>query len=228
MLAPGVYSFQFSADGYYSQTINNVVVNNFQTTILNVELVPNFIPVELISFTADINGNSVFLKWQTATETNNSGFEILRTTKEDDWRKIGFVSGHGTTTEPKSYSFSDENVVPGSYQYRLKQFDFDGSFNYSDIVEVEVQLPSEFSLEQNYPNPFNPSTTIKYSLPENSFVNLAVYNLLGENVRTLVNEVQNAGNYNLNFDASGLTSGTYVYRLSTASGTLTQKMVLLK
>ena len=106
--------------------------------------------------------------------------------------------------------------------------DFDGSFEYSDEVNVEVLTPGSFELSQNYPNPFNPSTTIKYSLPENSFVNLAVYNLLGERVRTLVNEVQNAGNYNLNFDASGLTSGTYVYRLSTASGTLTQKMVLLK
>ena len=186
------------------------------------------VPVELTSFTANVVNNNVNLNWATATETNNQGFEIQRKSDNTEFEQVGYVAGFGTTTEPKSYSFSDANVSAGNYTYRLKQMDFDGSFEYSDEVNVEVLTPGSFELSQNYPNPFNPSTTIKYSLPENSFVNLAVYNLLGENVRTLVNEVQNAGNYNLNFDASGLTSGTYVYRLSTASGTLTQKMVLLK
>ena len=186
------------------------------------------VPVELTSFTANVVNNNVNLNWATATETNNQGFEIQRKSDNTEYEQVGYVAGFGTTTEPKSYSFSDANVSAGNYTYRLKQMDFDGSFEYSDEVNVEVLTPGSFELSQNYPNPFNPSTTIKYSLPENSFVNLAVYNLLGENVRTLVNEVQNAGNYNLNFDASGLTSGTYVYRLSTASGTLTQKMVLLK
>jgi hypothetical protein len=186
------------------------------------------VPVELTSFTANVVKDNVNLNWATATETNNQGFEIQRKSDNTEYEQVGYVAGFGTTTEPKSYSFTDSNVPARNYTYRLKQMDFDGSFEYSNEVNVEVLTPGSFELSQNYPNPFNPSTTIKYSLPENSFVNLAVYNLLGEKVRTLVNEVQNAGNYNLNFDASGLTSGTYVYSLSTASGTLTQKMVLLK
>jgi hypothetical protein len=186
------------------------------------------VPVELTSFTANVTNNNVNLNWATATETNNQGFEIQRKSDNTEYEQVGYVAGFGTTTEPKSYSFTDANIQAGNYSYRLKQLDFDGSFEYSSEVNVEVMTPGSFELSQNYPNPFNPSTTIKYSLPENSFVNLAVYNLLGEKVRTLVNEVQNAGNYKLNFDASGLTSGTYVYRLSTGFGTLTEKMVLLK
>ena len=150
MLAPGVYSFLFSAEGYFSQTINNVVVNNFQTTVLNVELIPNPVPVELISFRAELSENDLTLSWQTATETNNKGFEIERLqdykikklqdlpTGQAGWETVGFVQGNGTTTEFHSYTFTDKNVEQGFYQYRLKQIDFDGSFTYSDIVEVEV------------------------------------------------------------------------------------------
>ena len=172
MLAPGVYSLQFSAEGYFPQTINNVVVNNFQTTVLNVELIPNLIPVELISFIADLSENDVTLSWQTATETNNKGFAIEQICdnskfefRNSNFGQIGFVQGNGTTTEFHSYTFSDKNVEPGFYQYRLKQIDFDGSFTYSDIVEVEVEAPIVFTLEQNYPNPFNPSTKIKFTVP---------------------------------------------------------------
>src|SRR3970282_686665 len=113
-----------SADGHFPQTINNVVVNNFQTTILNVELIPNPVPVELVSFTAEINGNNVLLKWQTATETNNQGFEIEKfqdynISRLKNWKNIGFVGGNGTTTELTYYSFIDENTEAGFYQYRL-------------------------------------------------------------------------------------------------------------
>jgi hypothetical protein len=243
MLAPGTYSFQFSADGYYSQTINNVVVNNFQTTILNVELIPNFIPVELISFTANVNENSIILNWQTATETNNRGFEIERassstTPGNQGWELIGFVNGNGTTTEPKSYSFVDESLNPGVYRYRLKQIDFDGSFKYSDIIEVEVSSPTEFSLEQNYPNPFNPTTKIKFTIPvsdsrflggtRGGLVTLKVYDVLGNEITTLVNEEKPVGSYEVEWDASKLPSGVYFYTLSTGNFLSTKKMILLR
>jgi len=236
MLASGTYSLNFSAEGYYPQTISNVVVNNFQTTILNVELVPNFVPVELISFSAEVVNNEVKLSWQTATETNNSGFEILRCAQNDRvWWAVGFANGYGTTTEPKSYLFTDESFIPGSYEYRLKQIDFDGSFTYSDIIEVEVAVPNIFSLEQNYPNPFNPSTTIRYEIPEQSFVTIKVYDILGNEITTLVNEEKAAGNYEVEFNTSShsgnvrnLTSGIYFYRLQAGSFIETKKMILMK
>ena len=230
MLAPGVYSFQFSADGYYSQTIDNVVVNNFQTTILDVELIPDFIPVELISFTGEVNGSDVILNWQTVTETNNSGFEILRCAQNDSdlWSSIGFVEGNGTTTETRNYFFIDENDNSGNYQYRLKQVDFDGSFKYSKIIEIEVKALSGFSLEQNYPNPFNPSTTIRYEIPEQSLVTIKVYDILSNEITTLVNEENQSGNYEVEFNASGLSSGIYFYTLSTGNFFSTKRMILLK
>jgi murein tripeptide amidase MpaA len=238
MLAPGTYSLNFSAEGYYPQTISNVVVNNFQTTILNVELVPNFVPVELISFTAEVVNNEVKLSWQTATETNNSGFEILRCAQNDRvWRVIGFANGYGTTTESKSYLFNDESVISGSYDYRLKQIDFDGTFTYSAFVEVEVTAPNAFSLEQNYPNPFNPSTKIKFTIPQtviasetkqSQFVTLKVYDILGNEIATLVNEEKTAGSYEVEFDGSDLTSGIYFYQLIAGQFSETKKMILLK
>jgi len=138
-------------------------------------------PVELVSFSGELNKNRALLNWTTATETNNSGFEILRYTQNDnEWNTIGFVPGFGTTTEPKSYSFIDENVTTGTYKYRLKQIDFDGSFTYSNEIEVEVDFtPKEFVLYQNYPNPFNPKTVISYQLPVNGNVTLKVYDILG-------------------------------------------------
>jgi hypothetical protein len=186
------------------------------------------VPVELTSFTANVNNNEVTLNWATATETNNQGFEIERKALNREFEKIGYVAGFGTTTEPKSYSFKDSDIPAGNYFYRLKQIDFGGSFEYSDVIEAKVGNPEEFILEQNYPNPFNPTTTIKYSLPENSFVNLSLLNMLGEEIKTLVNEEQVAGTHTINFDADGLASGTYIYRLRTPSSVLTGKMLLIK
>jgi hypothetical protein len=190
----------------------------------------NPVPVELISFTASASENDVTLKWQTATEKNNSGFEILRSTQNDNnWNQIGFIEGHGTTTEPNNYSFTDKNPEPGNYSYKLVQIDFDGTRNESEIVNVEISSqPTEYSLSQNYPNPFNPSTTIQYSIPESGNVKLVVYNSLGKEITTLVNEFKQPGKYEINFKGIDIPSGVYYYQLQTNGFVQTKKMVLLK
>ncbi|HQF43774.1 MAG TPA: T9SS type A sorting domain-containing protein, partial [Ignavibacteriaceae bacterium] len=134
----------------------------------------------------------------------------------------------GTTTDPKFYSFTDNNVKVGSYSYRLKQLDFDGSFAYSQVVNVDITAPLQFSLEQNYPNPFNPATTINYSLAKDEFVHIAVFNILGEKVATLVNTNQKAGNYELKFDASSHSSGIYFYSMEAGDFKSVRKMILMK
>ena len=191
------------------------------------------VPVELVSFTSNTNGNKVNLNWSTATEINNSGFEIERSViskeaRNPDWKKVGFVNGNGTTTEVKSYSFADNNLSSGKYLYRLKQIDFDGTFEYSNEVEVIVTVPEKFELSQNYPNPFNPTTTIKYSIPKEGLVTLKIYNIIGEEVVTLVNENKQVGNYSVSFSAIDLSSGIYLYKLSAGSFVETRKMLLLK
>ena len=201
---------------------------NWRTRIASIDFA--LVPVELNSFTANAINNDVELNWATSTEVNNQGFEIERalstTTNIKEWNKIGYVAGFGTTTEIKTYSFTDTKLNNGTYSYRLKQIDFDGSFTYSDEVNVEITTPTVYSLEQNYPNPFNPSTTIRYSIPEDGFVKLAVYNLLGEEVTTLVNGVQQAGVYDVQFNASSLASDVYIYKLE-ASGFISQKKLVL-
>jgi len=185
------------------------------------------VPVELTSFSALTNYNDVILNWQTATEINNQGFEIQRSS-DGDYRSIGFLDGHGTTTEIQSYTFIDENVFPGEYAYRLKQIDYDGTTEYSNIVEVEVMQPIEYSLSQNYPNPFNASTTIAYSIPKDGLVTLKVYDILGKEVVALINEVQSAGSNNITFDASELSSEVYYYQLVSGEFTSTKKLILMK
>jgi hypothetical protein len=186
------------------------------------------LPVELKSFSASVNDNSVNLNWTTATEINNRGFEVERSANDGRFITVGFVNGKGTTNDPQKYSFSDNNLTVGKYSYRLKQVDFNGTFSYSDVVEVDMNVPVEFSLNQNYPNPFNPSTTIQFGLTEDADVKLAVYNMIGEEVALLVNEFRTAGTHQVTFNASGLPSGTYVYRLEANGEYLINKMVLLK
>ena len=193
----------------------------------------SMIPVELSSFTASANENSVTLNWSTATETNNSGFSIERKTPLDErWIEIGFVPGFGSTTERKSYSFTDVNLSMGGYSYRLKQIDFDGTVEYSNEVFSEVSAPKNFALMQNYPNPFNPSTTIEFSIPQTSNVSIEVYSVIGELVASLGNHSLDAGYHSFDFDASNLPSGTYVYQLKATgqNGTFvdTKKMLLMK
>jgi hypothetical protein len=185
------------------------------------------IPVELSSFSVETGINYVTLKWSTATEINNKGFDLERLSVSK-WENIGFVAGFGTTTEPKSYLFKDNNVSSGTYSYRLKQIDFDGSFNYSNIIQVSVHTPLHFSLSQNYPNPFNPATKIKFSVPEDGNAKITVYNSIGQRIAQLINRFVKAGSYEINFDASDLPSGVYIYQLQTGSFMDTKKMILLR
>lgn len=205
----------------------------------------NPVPVELISFTASVNKNNVQLNWSTASETNNQGFDIERritqSEKNNEWTKIGFVPGFGSSTEKHFYFFNDENLSGGKYQYRIKQIDFNGSFKYSEVVEVEINLPVNFSLEQNYPNPFNPSTKIRYHIAGSSYITLKVYDILGNEVITLVDKFRNAGSYEVEFTAHSdmirsLSSGVYFYQLrvtnpetnSEQSFVETRKMILIE
>jgi photosystem II stability/assembly factor-like uncharacterized protein len=187
------------------------------------------VPVELTSFTASTNNlGQVVLNWHTATETNNRGFEIERMSANSEYVTIGYVDGAGTTTEPQSYSFIDQNVNSGNYTYRLKQLDFNGTFEYSNEVEVTVTAPMTFDLAQNYPNPFNPSTSINFSVPEAGYVTLTVYNPIGQEVGVLVNGVVTAGSHEATFNAQSLPSGTYFYKLQSGNSVMVKKMVLLK
>ena len=189
------------------------------------------IPVELISFSASLSKNAVNLNWATATETNNKGFEIQRKSKSGDFKVIGFAEGAGTTTEKQNYTFVDQFLTESNYQYRLKQIDFNGSYSYSNIVEIELAfIPEESELVQNYPNPFNPVTFISYQIASNSFVTLKVFDVLGNQVAELVNEYQNAGSYNIQFSTNSfkLTSGTYFYELRAGDFVNVKKMLLMK
>jgi hypothetical protein len=185
------------------------------------------IPVELTSFTASLTNESVILEWSTVTENNNRGFEIERK-KQIEWESIGFVDGRGTNTKPNTYTFTDDEIKVGIYSYRLKQIDFNGSFNYSGVINVNVNTPFKFSLNQNYPNPFNPTTKINFIIPEEGKVSLKVYNILGHLVNTLIDKKMTAGSYSINFSAENLPSGIYVYTLSANNYFDSQKMMLLK
>jgi hypothetical protein len=211
-------------------------------------MVYGIVPVELTSFTASVVDGKIELKWQTASELNNAGFDIEKaifnqqaaTGNKKNWSKIGFVNGSGTTTEINNYTFVDENSSEQKTFYRLKQLDFDGTFSYSDEIEVDTSIPIRFSLDQNYPNPFNPSTKISWQSPVGSWQILKVYDILGNEVATLVNEYRNAGSYEVDFNPASriknLVSGIYFYRLQvgnplTGSGQSfveTKKMLLLK
>ena len=189
------------------------------------------LPVELNSFTASAAKKGVTLNWKTATEVNNYGFEVERREVSDRhlaWTKIGFVEGNGTTNAPKSYSFTDKSAN-GKTSYRLKQIDRDGKFVYSQTTEVTaVIVPKEFALEQNYPNPFNPTTAIGYQLSANGHTTLKIYDAIGREVSTLVNEVKEAGTYSVQFDGAKLSSGIYFAKLSSDGKTQMKKLLLMK
>lgn len=193
----------------------------------------SIVPVELTSFTASVIGSDVKLLWETASELNNSGFSVERKIGESEFMEVAFVPGFGTTSEPKSYSFTDQNLRSGQYNYRLKQIDFDGTFTYSNEVAVDVAAPASFSLDQNYPNPFNPSTKITFSLAVDSKVSLKVFDVLGQQVASLIDQDLTQGVHTYDFNAAGINSGVYFYKIE-ATGvngnefTDVKKMILVK
>jgi hypothetical protein len=187
------------------------------------------VPVEFVSFTANLNKQGyVALNWETATEINNLGFKVQKSYNNEEFFTIGFVEGSGTTTEPKAYYFKDENSENGVNYYRLKQLDYNGTYEYSEVLEINVNIISNYLLHQNYPNPFNPSTIIKFQIPELSFVTLKIYDVLGNEMASLINEEKPAGNFKVEFNASALSSGIYYYKLSVGSFAQSRKMVLLR
>ena len=196
------------------------------------------LPVELTSFIAKVVGENVSLSWQTATEVNNYGFDIERSSSSlgTIWETIGFVEGNGNSNSIKEYSFIDGEVSSGkTYYYRLKQIDNNGVYSFSETIEIKFAVPAEIVLSQNYPNPFNPSTTIDFTLPESGDVSLKIFNPLGEEVATLVNGYMEAGGHSFNFNAENLPagrqvlpSGMYIYQLNTKESKLTKKMLFIK
>ncbi len=195
---------------------------------------PNFTtPVELVSFTADVNDRIVTLTWTTASEVNNKGFDVERSSDNVNFENIGFITGYGTSSEVHNYRYTHQENSSGTYYYRLKQIDFDGSYEYSSVVEAEISVPNIFQLSQNHPNPFNPTTTIQFSIPVESQVELRIFNLLGEEINVLTNAFYNAGNHQLTFDAANLASGNYLYTIEAVDGSgnifrQTKKMTILK
>ncbi len=183
------------------------------------------LPVELSSFNVNASGKLTEVRWSTETELNNYGFEILASVEGKSFRKVGFMKGAGTVNTPNEYVFRYESK--SDRYFRLRQIDLDGKITLSKIVEIEF-LPELFELDQNYPNPFNPSTTIRYNLAKEGHVKLSVYNMLGQEVKTLINEFQTKGRYEVKLDAGGLASGLYLYKLESADFIGVRKMTLLK
>lgn len=187
------------------------------------------VPVELVLFEGTVIGTKVILSWQTATELNNAGFEIQKSVDKENWFSIGFVEGNGTSSTEHYYKFEDINAVQGQYNYRLKQMNYDGSYQYSKVIEIFNPLVKEYALFQNYPNPFNPNTIIEYQIPEETIVNISLYDIIGRKVKELINEKKQQGNYTVELSGGELSSGIYLYRIITSSGyDSSKKLILLK
>lgn len=239
LLIEEYYGGDFNA---YYHSVNDLIIHFNQPyyhkmsrltfgTVATLAELTEIVPVELLAFTASINNSEVQLLWSTASELNNQGFEIERSINDaDNFVTIGFVEGKSSSTEINYYSFSDQPSLSGTNKlfYRLKQVDFDGTFAYSDVVQVIYDIPTAFVINQNFPNPFNPSTRITYFLPKESFVSIKIYDFLGREVKTLVNDFLSTGSYEIVFDASDMTSGTYFYTMVAGNYSSTKKMLLLK
>jgi N-acetylneuraminic acid mutarotase len=186
------------------------------------------VPVELTTFTVAANGREVTLCWSTATELNNQGFEVQRKFGSNDFVTIGSVKGNGTTTAPNNYTYVDRLIDAGKYFYRLKQIEYGGKYEYSQSVEVNWSPFTTYKLEQNYPNPFNPTTTIGFGIADRSHMRLSILNILGEEIKILLNEEKEAGYHSIDFNASNLPSGVYFYKLVAKDFISTKKMMLVK
>lgn len=214
-----------SPNGYNLLVVANEITGTVSSYIVAVDGV---IPVELTAFTAELMNDFVVLQWSTATETNNKGFEIEKSLDNKDFAVVAYIQGRGNSSETVAYSYNDYNVTSGTAYYRLKQIDFDGTYEYSNVIEVSKDIPVAYALDQNYPNPFNPITTISFQVAEQVHVKLRVFNVLGNEIATLVDGVKNSGRYDVTFDGTGLASGTYFYTLEASNFISTRKLMLVK
>jgi hypothetical protein len=213
----------------YSPKLDSNMTNSESQFVFDYGFTNPPLPVELEFFSGTQIGRNVELQWRTETEINNYGFNIERNIDNAQWLTMGFVEGHGNSNSPKGYSFTDFDVRgSGSYQYRLKQIDNDGTIEYSNIITIGIELPFEFELSQNYPNPFNPSTIIDFTIPEKQVITLKIYNVIGEQVAELIHEELPAGRHSVPFNASDLAGGVYIYRLESQKFASNKKMTLLK
>jgi len=214
----------------YSQTLRGITSTTTHFSLWTIASEDAPLPVILSSFTGISSGQNINLQWTTESEINNSGFQVERTLKDlNNWTNIGFVKGYGTKNTPTNYSFLDRKLNTGKYLYRIKQIDNNGNYEYHELNSViEILLPTKFSLSQNYPNPFNPVTKIDFSLPDDSKINLKIYDITGKEISTLINDFRQAGYYTVSFDASKLSSGIYFYRIEANGLRDIKKMVVVK
>ena len=223
--------FKHVGEGEFS---GQTYILKYETTDVSPDSVVEEItlPVELSVFTArlqeDLLGENVLLEWQTMSETNNFGFEIHRSQDKKEYEKIGFVAGAGSTNTARTYRFVDEDVAIQKYYYRLKQLDTNGQSAFSDVVEIDVTAPTRYDLSQNFPNPFNPQTDIVFRLKEDVRVKIKVFNILGREVVTIVDNRMKAGTHRITFDGSQLPSGMYLYRMEAGDFKSVKKMILIK
>lgn len=214
----------------FAGAVNKLV---YVTTDVSPEFVNDFaLPVEMTTFDAFVYQGSfadeVVLNWKTVGESNNYGFEVQRSEDGKNFERIGFVSGAGSTNTARSYEFRDPDVQVGTYFYRLKQIDTNGSFTYSEAKEVSVKPPDQYQLSQNYPNPFNPKTNIIFRLKEDGRVSIRLYDVLGREVMTVVDRRMKAGTHKLTIDGSQLPSGLYLYSMKAGNFHQVKKMALVK
>jgi hypothetical protein len=211
--------------------------NSFDITAITLSppviIVDQPMPVELLSFNSSVNKNNVYLSWKTGSEQNNKGFGIERKTINESWNEVGFVNGKGNTNTEQSYNFENKDISSGSYNYRLKQTDYNGNYKYFNLNgAVSISTPSKYSVSQNYPNPFNPVTKIDYEVASDSKIKISIFDITGRELQTLLNERKPAGYYSLTFNAGNLSSGTYFYRVIADEGNPKfaeiKKMILIK
>ncbi len=198
------------------------------------------LPVELTSFSAPHSNNTVELEWTTVSETDNLGFIIERKSENTGWRQIASykhdaeLTGQGTTSSPSQYDFIDNTISAGAdYDYRLSEIDINGEKSEIGTTSVKAAIPSTTQLFTAYPNPFNPSTNIKYNLAKDSHVTLAVYDVLGRQIKLLSDQYQTAGQYSVQWDGSTdagvmAPSGTYLVRMQTGNTSQVQKVLFMK
>lgn len=223
-------STQFKIDRlvFFHESVSESIAEDVSTP----ESISTTLPVELVKFKGLINNQSVVLEWTTASELNNAGFDVEFTNEAGgSFDKIGFIAGSGTSTETIQYKYNHtaDGFEGQTLYYRLKQLDFDGTFEYSDVVAVTLPMTPSTVLHPAYPNPFNPSTTISFTLPVEGKVLLSVYDASGRVVQELVNEVRPSGYHSEQFQAAeDMASGMYLYRLVTPTQTLNGTVLLLK